>query len=114
MAQTARLERMESDVAPTRERIARKFPALLEPKTNRGHRIKYALEKTPEDGAPMDVVVELRQGYVDENNKGDLLMSWPHKDVEGETEYGHDIPATVAKGITDYDDLWVCMVANQR
>ena len=104
---------MESDLAPTQERVAQKFPALLDPKTNRDHQIKYAIEKTPEGGAPMDVTIELRQSYVDEGNQGDLLMSWPHKDVEDEKEYKQTIPATVAKGITDYENLWLCMVANQ-
>lgn len=112
--QTAQLEGMETELAPTRERVAQKFPALLDPKTNRSHRISYAVEKTPEGGAPIDLVVELRQGYVDEETQGDLLMSWPHKDVEDETEYKHTIPANVARDITNYENLWLCMVANQR
>ncbi len=114
MPQTVRLERMESDLAPTRERTARRFPGVIDPKLDRGHRIRYALEKTPEGGAPLDVVIELRQGYVDEDNLGDLLMEWPHTNIGDEKEITHPIPIAVAKGITDYADLWLCMVANQR
>jgi len=105
---------MESDLAPTRERIARRFPGVIDPKMDRGHRITYALEKTPEGGAPLDVVIELRQAYVDENNLGDLLMEWPHTDIGDEKTFTRPIPKDVAKGIADYTDLWLCMVANQR
>ena len=114
MAQTVRLDRMESALAPQSERIAQRFPGVMDPGVTRGHRVSYALEKTPEGGAPIDVVVEFRQGHVDEEHLGDLLMEWTHRDIQDEKTFAHAIPKSVAKGIVDYTDLWLCMVSTQR
>ena len=111
--QTVRLDRMESEPAPDKERIAQRFPAVSNPNVDRGHQVSYALEKTPEGGAPIDVVMELRQGMT-EDNPGDLLMEWPHRSLGSQKTFTHPIPKNVAKEIVDYGDLWLCMVANQR
>jgi len=114
MPQVVRLERMESGEAPTQERVAQKFPAVSDPKMDRAHKVSYTLAKRPEGGAPLDVVIELRQGYVDEDNLGDLLIQWPHPNLGKEREFTHVLPTSVAKGITDYTDICLCMIANQR
>lgn len=114
MAQTVRLDRMESTLAPQSERVAQRFPGLMDPNMDRGHKVSYALEKTPEGGAPIDVTMEFRQGFVDEETLGDLLMEWPHKNIGDEKTFTHAVPKAVAKGITDYGDLWLCMVSTQR
>ncbi len=114
MAQTVRIERMESAVLPIQDRLAQRFPTVKDPGKDTGHRVTYALEKKPEGGASIDVVMEFRQGYVNDDNLGDLLMEWPHRDIGDEKTFAHVIPKSVAKSIVDYSDLWLCMVSNQR
>lgn len=105
---------MESPPGPHHVRVAQRFPAVIDPVMNKSHRVEYALTKQPERGAPIDVIVEFRQGYVDEAHLGDLLISWSHISIGRERKFNRAIPVRVAKDITDYGDLWLCMVANQR
>ena len=113
MPQTVRVDRMETNLAPQYERVTARFPSVSPPRMVRGHRLRYALAKDPEGGAPIDIVIELRQGYVDQDDMGDLLQKWTHKNVK-EGEYSHTLPTTVVKKITDYGNLWLSMIANQR
>jgi hypothetical protein len=114
VAQTATVSKLATDYIPSGERIAERLLGLEDPKTNTGHHLQYSFEKTPLGGAQIDVEVELRQGWQNEEEPGDLLMSWNHEDIKDKQLRDVDIPHNVANQITDYEDVWICFRAWQR
>lgn len=100
--------------APVNEHYVTKLSGLSDPVSDDGHVLRVRFRKSPPDGAPLDYLVELRQGYVDEALQGELIDAFPITDVFGTFEtYELPVAPSNAMNITDYGDLYVRIVANQ-
>lgn len=100
--------------SPVNEPYVAKLSGVTDPEVDTGHVLRVRLRKNPADGARLDYTVELRQGYVDEALQGNLIESFEILDVIGifVTDNLAITPANAAL-ITNYDDLFVRVVANQ-
>ncbi|MGH7411825.1 MAG: hypothetical protein ACREJ6_12295 [Candidatus Methylomirabilis sp.] len=100
--------------APVNEHYVARLSALDDPGSDDGHVLRIQARKQTVGGERLDLTAELRQGYLDEALQGDLIEGLFIAGL-GETSEVFElaIPPEDAAIITDYDDLYVRVVANQ-
>ena len=80
------------------------FREVVNPKTNQGHIFQWTHRNA--GISAVSEVVELRQGYNNENHRGTLIRSWTINRVpQTFTTELRILPTWQASDITDYDDL---------
>lgn len=89
--------------------------ALTDPAVSTGHVLRYRYDRETVSGAPtVNLVVQLRQGYVNEGAAGTLIASNTHNGISDTlTDGSLPLSGTEADNITDYADLSVRFVATQ-
>lgn len=90
-----------------------KLSSVDDPGVSSGHKIKVRMKKDLTNPNSLNVNIELREGYVDEDNKGTLIATLVQVDVGTEfADYEYELEGAEADAITDYTDLYLRFVAN--
>jgi len=105
---------IKSASAPSNDPYVTKLSTLEDPVSSSGHTVRFRYCKSAAGGATIGLVVQLRQGYVDEGTPGTLIATTTVADI-GETWTNGTISLSAgeADAITDYTDLYLRFVANQ-
>lgn len=87
--------------------------AVDDPQGNTNHVLSYRYGKLPVDSTDMvNITVQLRQDYVDENTLGTLIGEWEHADVSGViTRADQTLTGAQADGISNYGALFARIVS---
>lgn len=103
-----------SEFDPSSSPYVTKLTAVTDPNVHTGHTVRYRARKNPSTGAQIDLVVELREGYVSEASQGTLIASDTQLNLPSSfTTYSFTLSGVEAGNITDYTDLFLRFVANQ-
>jgi hypothetical protein len=103
-----------SDSAPSTSPYVCKLTTVTDPATSSGHIVRYRYGKDAAGGAQIDIVVQLREGYVNEGTPGTLIKAWTHTNVSDTlTTAAQTLSAGEADSITDYSDLFLRFTADQ-
>ena len=87
---------------------------MTDPGDHNGHIVRYRTRKDPSAGAQVDLVVELREGYVSEGTPGTLIATDTETDIPSAfTTFSFTLTTGEAANITDYSDLFLRFVSNQ-
>jgi hypothetical protein len=107
---------IQSPVTPTNAVYVTHLTPVADPQTSNGHSVsfRYATDQAS-GGEPLDLTVELRQGYVDEATPGLLIARKTILAVRGNVfvEDAIALTALEADSITDYTALAVRVVWNR-
>jgi len=105
---------IESGLAPAADAVAMHLSDVTDPVSSINHTVRYRYGKDSAAGAQIDIVVQLRQGYVSEGAQGTLIASQTHANVgAGFTAGSIALSGAEADAITDYTDLQIRITANQ-
>lgn len=109
---------IESPLAPTDEACAFNLSNVTDPLSSSGHILRWRRGKSAAGGAQIDLIVDLRQGYVDEGTPGSKLNNaagtWQDDNIpDAFTTQTYTLLPAEADAITDYTDLQVRFVADQ-
>lgn len=105
---------IRSALVPTTDAYVTKLTTLTDPLQSTGHIVRYRYGKDTAAGAQIDIVVQLRQGYVSEASQGTLIASATHTNVGLFPIAGtFTLTGPEADAITNYDDLFLRITANQ-
>lgn len=105
---------IRSAQVPTTDAYVTKLTSVTDPLQSTGHIVRYRYGKDVSGGAQIDIVVQLRQGYVNEGTPGTLIASNTHTNVSsGWTAGSFTLSGAEADTITDYADLFIRITANQ-
>lgn len=106
---------IKSASAPTTDAYVTALTTSLEdPVSSSGHIVRYRYQKNVTGGAQIDIVIQLRQGYVNEGTPGTLIASTTLTNVSnGWTTGSFTLSAGEADSITDYTSLFIRVTANQ-
>ena len=103
-----------TQLVPTNDVYVTKLTTLEDPVSSTGHVIRYRYGKNAAGGATIELTVQLRQGYVAEGTLGTLIASATHADAGAFPQAGSiTLSGAEADSITNYDDLFIRLVANQ-
>lgn len=105
---------VKSVAAPSNAAMAVGLGNVTDPVSSAGHVIRVRARQGVAGGVPVDMTVELRQGYTNEGSQGTLIATLTQADVaDSFTDYSHTLSGAEADSITDYNDLQLRFVANQ-
>lgn len=106
---------IKSPLAPVANFYVCKLSSIEDPVANTGHTIRYRYAKNAAGGAAINLVVELRQGYVNEASPGTLIKELGNHANISETITQANVTLSVAEAdsISNYADLFLRFVANQ-
>lgn len=101
---------------PTNDVYVTKLSSITDPVSSSGHvlRVRAGTDQAS-GGNQIDLVAELRQGYVNEGSQGTLIATLTQNNVTagGFTTYSATLSGAEADAITDYADLYVRIVMNK-
>lgn len=87
---------------------------VVDPVSSVNHVVRVRARKQPTGGATIDLLVELRQGYVNEGSQGTLINT---RTIAGLTDTfvtdADTLSGAEADAITNYSDLFLRFVASQ-
>ena len=100
---------IETILDPTAAVYVAKLTSVTDPVSATGHVLRYRYRKNAIDDDVISLLVELRQGYVNESSKGTLIASTTHANLPGDawTVGALTLSAGEANSITDYANLFV-------
>lgn len=105
---------IRSALVPTTDAYVTKLTAVTDPLQSTGHIVRYRYGKDAAAGAQINIVVELRQGYVSEASLGTLIHAETHTNVGLYPIAGSfTLSGAEADSITNYADLFLRITANQ-
>jgi hypothetical protein len=105
---------IRSALVPTSDVYVTKLTAVTDPLQSTGHTVRYRYGKDAASGAQIDIIVQLRQGYVSEGTPGTLIAAQTHTNVAVFPVAGSIVlSGAEADAITNYADLFLRFVANQ-
>lgn len=105
---------IRSALVPTTDAYVTKLTSITDPLQSTGHIVRYRYGKDVTGGAQIDIVVQLRQGYVNEGSPGTLIASQTHTNVAVFPVAGtFTLSGAEADSITNYTDLYLRFTANQ-
>lgn len=105
---------IRSVLAPSAAPYVTKLTDLEDPISSSGHVVRYRYGKSAAGGAQIDLVVQLRQGYVNEGSPGTLIKEWTHTNISDSfTTATQTLSGGEADSITDYTSLYLRFVATQ-
>lgn len=105
---------IQSPLAPSTAIYVARLSDIEDPVSSTGHVLRTRYAKNSAGGAQIDIVNQLREGYVNEGSPGTLIVARTFTDVsETFTTDAYTLSAGEADSITDYTDLFMRMTANQ-
>lgn len=105
---------IQSALAPTADIFATRLTNLEDPVSSTGHIVRYRYQKNASGGAQIDLVVQLRQGYVSEASQGTLIASATVTNIaNGWVTGAFTLSAAEADAVTDYTSLFLRISSNQ-
>ena len=103
-----------SPAAPSSEPYVCALSTVTDPKIGTGHVIRFRYAKSLALGNQIDLVVQLRQGYVSEGSLGTLIKAWTYTDISDTlTTAEETLSEGEADAITNYSDLFLRFVFNE-
>lgn len=102
-------------LTPTNDVYVTRLTAVSDPLSSTGHVVRYRYRKDSAGGDQIDLVVQLRQGYVSEGTPGTLIASATHTNIDGSawTAGSITLSGAEADSITNYGDLYLRFVGNK-
>lgn len=105
---------IRSPLTPTLDIYVTKYSNLEDPLSSAGHILRTRYAKSAAGGAQIDVIAQLRQGYVSEATQGTLIVARTFTNIsETFTTDAYTLSAAEADAITDYTSLYLRLSANQ-
>lgn len=105
---------VRSALAPTSDVYVTKYTNLEDPQSSSGHIFRVRYRKDSAAGSQIDIIAQLRQGYVNEAGQGTLIVGRTYTNVsETPTTDAYTLAAGEADAITDYNSLFLRVVSNQ-
>jgi len=106
---------IKSTTNPVSEPYVCKLQSITDPVVHTGHSVNYRYSKDISSGGEqIDLVVQLRQGYVNEGTPGTLIASNTHTNIPASWTAGSiSLSSGEAGNITDYSSLYVRFVFNK-
>jgi hypothetical protein len=106
---------IRTGLAPAGSVAVFQLSPLVDPVSSSDHVVSYRYGKDAAGGDAVDLLVELRQGYVSEGAQGTLIADATHTNIAaGWTDGSFTLDAGEADAITDYTNLFVRMVATTQ
>jgi hypothetical protein len=103
---------IRSPTDPSNAPVVVKIGAITDPASSTGHIFRYRYLKS--GTATIDLVAQLRQGYVSEGSPGTLIASASHTNISASaTTAALTLTGGEADAITNYGDLYFRFVANK-
>lgn len=102
-------------LTPTSDVYVTKLTTLEDPLSSTGHIVRFRYRKNADLGDQIDLVVQLRQGYINEGSPGTLIASTSLTNIPGTawTAGSFTLSGAEADSITDYTDLYLRFVGNK-
>jgi hypothetical protein len=101
-------------LTPTSDVYVTKLTTIEDPISSTGHTVRYRYGKSAAGGDQIDLIVQLRQGYVNEGTLGTLIAAQTHTNVGAFPVAGSiALSGAEADAITNYADLFIRFVANK-
>jgi hypothetical protein len=101
-------------LTPTSDVYVTKLTTLEDPISSTGHIVRYRYGKDNTGGDQIDLIVQLRQGYVNEGSPGTLIASATHTNIaSGFTAATITLTGPECDSITDYTNLYLRFVGNK-
>lgn len=105
---------VKSPLNPSADVYVAKLSNVEDPQSSSGHSLRTRYAKDAAGGGTIGLVVQLRQGYVDEGTMGTLICTRTLSDItEAFTTDDYALSSGEADAITDYTSLFVRYVATQ-
>ena len=106
---------IRSVLTPTSDVYTTKFTSVEDPISSTGHVVRVRMAKSAAGGEQIDVVVQLRQGYVNEGSPGTLIATVANLTNISETwtTTTYNLSGGEADAITNYADLFLRIVSNK-
>jgi len=105
---------VRSELAPSNSPYVTKLSNMEDPLLSTGHIVRYRFEKDAAAGSQIDLLVELREAYVNEGTPGIVRASKTETNIDDSWNAGtFTLSAGEADSITDYTDLFLRFRANQ-
>jgi len=105
---------IRTGLTPTNDVYVTKLTSVEDPLSPTGHVVRYRYGKQTAGGDQIDIIVQLRQGYVNEGTPGTLIAAQTHSDVPtGFTDGSITLSSGEADAITNYADLYLRFVGNK-
>lgn len=102
-----------SEAAPSTSPYVAGLSSVTDPLASSGHIVRYRYSKDT-SGATIDLVVQLREGYISEASQGTLIATTTHSNIGTSWTAGSfTLSSGEANSITDYADLHIRWTANQ-
>ena len=106
---------IRSRTAPVNDPYVTKLSVLLNPQIRTNHIVRYRYGGVVAEGKQLNLTVELREAYVDENNRGALRATWLHANIaEAFTTATSTLTTEEAMDIVDYEDLYLRIVFHEQ
>jgi len=101
-------------LTPTSDVYVTKLTSVEDPISSVNHIVRYRYGKSAAGGDQIDLVVQLRQGYVNEGTPGTLIASATHTNIGVAWIAGtFTLSGAEADSITNYADLFLRFVGNK-
>lgn len=105
---------IQSELTPSSSPCVVALSPVTDPVSSSGHIVRYRYQKDAAGGAQINLVVQLREGYVNEGTPGTLIASATHNNISDTITAGtFTLSGGEADAITDYADLYLRFVATQ-
>jgi len=105
---------VRSPLAPSSSVYVTRLSDAEDPQVSTGHILQNRYAKDAAGGLQIDLVAQLRQGYVSEASQGTLIVSRTFTNItEVFTTDSYTLSAVEADAITNYNDLFIRYSANQ-
>jgi hypothetical protein len=105
---------IRTQLTPTSDVYVTKLTTVEDPLLSTGHVVRYRYAKNAAGGDAIDLIVQLRQGYVNEGTPGTLIASASHSGIsETFTDGTINLSGAEADAITNYADLYLRFVGNK-
>ena len=105
---------IRSPLAPTADIYVARLSDVEDPQSSAGHIFRTRYAKDAAAGSQIDLVVQLRQGYVSEGTPGTLIVARTFTNIsEVFTTDAYTLSGAEADAITNYNDLFIRYNANQ-
>lgn len=107
---------IQSPASPSSDVYVTKLTSITDPVSAVSHIVNYRYcTNVTIGGETLDLIVELRQGYVNESSKGTLIASKTVTGISGSTVVADlfTLSAGEANSISDYADLYLRFVWNK-
>jgi len=105
---------IRSPLAPSSDVYVTTLSSVEDPVSSSGHTLRTRYAKDAAGGSTIGLIVQLRQGYVDEGTPGTLICERTFAAIsETFTTDAYSLTSGEADAITNYASLYVRYVANQ-